>query len=86
MQSACFQKRPKHHHHPPNAVFVGFGASNVPTAIAIGLGFASVSAVLYPASKATERAMRATELAMEETTKLMGGDARARSTKGSRRR
>ena len=60
---------------PPAAVSSSFGASNVPTAIAIGLGFASVSAVLYPASKATEKAMRATELAMEETTKLMERDA-----------
>ena len=60
---------------PPAAVSSSFGASNVTTAIAIGLGFASVSAVLYPASKATEKAMRATELAMEETTKLMERDA-----------
>ncbi len=60
---------------PASAVSSSFGASNVPTAIAIGLGFASVSAVLYPASKATEKAMRATALAMEETTKLMERDA-----------
>ena len=64
---------------PPPASSVSYksvlASSNVPTAIAIGLGFASVSAVLYPASKATERAMRATELAMEETTKLMERDA-----------
>ena len=60
---------------PAAAVSSSSGASNVPTAIAIGLGFASVSAVLYPASKATERAMRATELAMHETTKLMEQDA-----------
>ena len=60
---------------PPPAPSSVLASSNVPTAIAIGLGFASVSAVLYPASKATERAMRATELAMEETTKLMERDA-----------
>ena len=60
---------------PPPASSSVLASSNVPTAIAIGLGFASVSAVLYPASKATERAMRATELAMEETTKLMERDA-----------
>ena len=60
---------------PPAPSLSVLASSNVPTAIAIGLGFASVSAVLYPASKATERAMRATELAMEETTKLMERDA-----------
>ena len=60
---------------PPPASSSVLASSNVPTAIAIGLGFASVSAVLYPASKATEKAMRATELAMEETTKLMERDA-----------
>jgi hypothetical protein len=49
--------------------------SNVPIAIAIGFGFLSLSAVLYPAAKAMEKAMIATELAMHETTKLMEKDA-----------
>jgi hypothetical protein len=38
-------------------------------------GFGIISAVLYPASKAMEKAMRATEIAMNETTKLMERDA-----------
>jgi len=50
-------------------------SSNVPIAIAIGFGFLSLSAVLYPAAKAMEKAMIATELAMHETTKLMEKDA-----------
>jgi hypothetical protein len=50
-------------------------SSNVPIAIAIGFGFLSLSAVLYPAARAMEKAMIATELAMNETTKLMEKDA-----------
>jgi len=44
-------------------------------AFAIAFGFLTISAVLYPASKAMEKAMRATEIAMNETTKLMERDA-----------
>ena len=49
--------------------------NNLPIAFAIMFGFGTISAVLYPASKAMEKAMRATEIAMNETTKLMERDA-----------
>lgn len=49
--------------------------TNLPIAFAIMFGFGTISAVLYPASKAMEKAMRATEIAMNETTKLMERDA-----------
>ena len=49
--------------------------SNAPIAFAIMFGCGTISAVLYPASKALEKAMRATEIAMNETTKLMERDA-----------
>ena len=71
----------------PNAVFVGFGIIERADGDSHrSVGFASVSAVFYPASKATERVMRATDGMMEETTKWMERSRAARSTKGSRRR